>query len=59
MNSIIRLLFVVVGGYYVYQNRYKLVSAIMSVPSIRQAVVPLMMKIPGIREKFIHQAFRA
>jgi mannitol-specific phosphotransferase system IIBC component len=59
MTLLIRLLLMVVGGYYVYKNRYKVVSAMMSVQSIRQAVVPVMMKIPGVREKFIHQAFRA
>jgi hypothetical protein len=59
MNIIIRLLFMVIGGFFVYQNRYKVLNAMMSVQGLRQFVVGITMKIPGVREKFIHQAFRA
>jgi hypothetical protein len=59
MSVLIRVAILTIGGYYLFQNRYKVISAFMSVQFVRKFVVSTMMKIPGLREKFIHQAFRA
>jgi hypothetical protein len=58
MSMVVRLMIVAISGYFLYQRRYKVLNALMSIQGIRQIVVSLMMKIPGVREKFIHQAFR-
>ncbi|OZM57684.1 hypothetical protein CIB95_04755 [Lottiidibacillus patelloidae] len=59
MSMIVRLFIVAISGYFLYQKRYKVLNALMSIRGIRQIIVSLTMRIPGVREKFIHQAFRA
>jgi hypothetical protein len=58
MNNLSRLVFMLAGGYFLYKNRYKILNKLMSIQGIRQLAVASTMKIPGVREKFIQQAFR-
>jgi hypothetical protein len=58
MNIILRFLFMIVGGYYLFQNRYKVLNVLLGIQGIRQFVVATSMKIPGVKDRLMQQAFK-
>ncbi|WP_075982302.1 hypothetical protein [Bacillus massilinigeriensis] len=57
MSRVFSILLIGVGGYYLFQNRYKLMNNIFAKPLIRKFLVSSIMKIPGIRNKMMGTLF--
>lgn len=57
-NSVIRMALLGVGAYTVFQNRYKILNAVLGNESVRSFLVSKSMDIPFVRNFFMQQAFK-
>ncbi|WP_164502874.1 hypothetical protein [Metabacillus mangrovi] len=57
MNRLIGYLLALFVGYLLYQFRYRLLNLILGSPAIRSYFIRLSLKVPFIRNKFLHKAF--
>ncbi|CAG9619303.1 hypothetical protein [Sutcliffiella rhizosphaerae] len=58
MGFLLRLLFIIVGAYAIYKNRYKVLNYILGISSIRKFVVAFGMDLPFVRDRFLQTVFR-
>ncbi|MBS2969688.1 hypothetical protein J9317_13025 [Metabacillus sp. KIGAM252] len=57
MNRVIGYLLALLGGYLLYQFRYRLLNLILGNQTMRAFFIRLSLRIPFVRDKFLHKAF--
>ncbi|MGD6853615.1 hypothetical protein [Bacillus infantis] len=57
MSRIISILAIGIGGYYLYQNRFRVVNTVMGSAVLRRLFVTSLMNIPGVRNKMMKSVF--
>ncbi|MBP2243368.1 hypothetical protein J2Z40_004006 [Cytobacillus eiseniae] len=57
MGRIMSLLLLVLGGYYLFYNRYRAMNVLFKYPLIRRVAVSSFMGIPGIRDRMMKMVF--
>ncbi|MFT4412631.1 hypothetical protein ACLM5H_02115 [Fredinandcohnia humi] len=58
LNLITRIALVFGGIYAVYRYRYQIFNRLFGIPTVRRFFIGTTMKIPYVRNRMIHQAFR-
>ncbi|MFS0822703.1 hypothetical protein [Bacillus sp. 1P02SD] len=59
MLSLLTRIALLIGGIYaVYRYRYRIFNTVFGSPAVRRVFISSSMKIPFIRNRMIHQAFR-
>jgi hypothetical protein len=57
MSRIISILAIGVGGYYLYQNRFKVMNVVLGSSVLRRLFVTSLMNVPGVRNKMMNSVF--
>jgi hypothetical protein len=57
MSRIISILAIGVGGYYLYQNRFRVVNIVLGSSVLRRLFVTSLMNVPGVRNKMMKSVF--
>jgi hypothetical protein len=57
MSRIISILAIGVGGYYLYQNRFRVVNVVLGSTVLRRLFVTSLMNVPGVRNKMMKSVF--
>ncbi|WP_197491563.1 MULTISPECIES: hypothetical protein [Bacillaceae] len=57
MNRLIGYLLVLFGGYLLFQSRYRILNLILGNQAMRAFFIRLSLRIPFVRDKFLHKAF--
>ncbi|MGD6815470.1 hypothetical protein [Metabacillus sp. 84] len=57
MNRLTGYLLAIIGGFLLYQFRYRLLNMILGNPAMRAFFIRLSLRLPFVRDKFIHKAF--
>ncbi|MFB6465815.1 hypothetical protein ACE38V_03235 [Cytobacillus sp. Hz8] len=57
MSRWISILLIGIGGFFLFQRRYKLMNSVLAKPLIRKFFVSSFMNLPGVRNKMINTFF--
>ncbi|WP_164462208.1 hypothetical protein [Bacillus sp. FJAT-42376] len=57
MNRMISYLLALIGGYLLYRSRYRILNLILGNPALRAFFIRLSLRVPFVRDKFLHKAF--
>ncbi|AGX05511.1 MULTISPECIES: hypothetical protein [Bacillaceae] len=57
MSRIISILAIGIGGYYLYQNRFRVVNTVLGSSVLRRLFVTSLMNVPGVRNKMMKSVF--
>lgn len=57
MSRIITLFLLGLGGYFLFQKRYRVVNFIIDKPLLRRFFVTVAMNIPGVKGKIMNMVF--
>jgi hypothetical protein len=57
LKKLVSVFLLSITGYYVYQNRYRLMNRILGNSILRRFAVSSLMGIPGIRQKIFQSVF--
>lgn len=57
MSRLFSILAIGLGGYFIYQNRYRLINVIFGYPFIRRFLVSSFMGFPGVRDRMMKTVF--
>jgi hypothetical protein len=58
MGRIVSIFVIGLGGYYFFQNRYRLLNFVLSNVWLRRFVVGSFLNMPGMRDKMMKSVFR-
>ncbi len=57
LKKLVSVFLVSVSGYFIYQNRYRLMNGILGNAMLRKFAISSLMGIPGIRQKIFQSVF--
>lgn len=57
LKKLVSVFLVSVSGYFIYQNRYRLMNGILGNTMLRRFAISSLMGIPGIRQKIFQSVF--
>lgn len=57
MQNLSRYILLAIGSIALYSFRYKIINYVLGKPEIRRSFIHLSMRLPFLRERFIHRAF--
>ncbi|MEC2076565.1 hypothetical protein [Metabacillus fastidiosus] len=58
MQNLWRYIILAICSVAIYSFRYKIVNLVLGQPEIRRSFIHLSMRIPFIRDRFVHRAFQ-
>ncbi len=57
MGRILSIILIGLSGYFIFQNRYRVMNVIFRNSFLRQIIVSSFMGIPGVRERILNMVF--
>ena len=57
MGRILSIILIGLGGYFIYQNRYRAMNVFLRNSLIRSILVNCLMGLPGVRERLMRMVF--
>lgn len=57
MGRILSILLIGLGGYFLFQNRYRAMNVLFKNPVLRRLAVSSFMGIPGVRDRMMKMVF--
>jgi hypothetical protein len=57
LKRLMSILFFSIAGYFVFQNRYKVMNMILGNTMLRRIAVTSMMGVPGVRRRMMQTVF--
>ncbi|AYV67133.1 MULTISPECIES: hypothetical protein [Niallia] len=57
MSKVFSVLLIVLGGYYLFQKRYRVINTVLRSPFIRKYAVRILMNIPSVKRMTMNSVF--
>jgi uncharacterized protein YneF (UPF0154 family) len=57
MSRVFSILLIAIGGYYLFQKRYRFINSVLRNPFIRKYAVRILMSIPSVKRTMMNSVF--
>ena len=57
MSRVFSILLIALGGYYLFQKRYRVVNTVLRNPFIRKYAVRILMSVPSVKRMMMNSVF--
>lgn len=57
MSRVLSILLIALGGYYLFQKRYRVINSVLRNPFIRKYAVRILMSIPSVKRMMMNSVF--
>lgn len=57
MSRVFSILLIAIGGYFLFQKRYRVINSVLRNPFIRKYAVRILMSIPSVKRTMMNSVF--
>lgn len=58
MQRVVRIFFVLLGAFFIYRYRYRMMNRLLSFSWLRSIAVKTAFRVPAVRNKMMNQVFK-